>query len=355
MTEELEGYEGRFRRAGLPSFVADYRATEDTWTRAAPVLVLVAAAEVFGAIDLDWGIVPNLGALLGGLAILLAAFVVTNRLRGRRALELPDTVGGPELAAFVLVPALLPAVFGGQWTSALVTAAVNLVLLGVLYVVIAYGVVFMVVWALRRLGEQLATSAGLLARAIPLLLLFAVVLFVNTEMWQVFASLSDARLLAVIGLLVAVGTLFLVVRLPREVGALEASVAEGPPLTRRQRVNVGLVLFVNQALQVLLVSVAVFAFFVAFGLLAIDEEVIASWIGSPPQVVAGIGSVEVTAPLLRVAAGIAALSGVYYAIAVLTDATYRSEFVGDLGDELHVSFADRARYLTLRGEPAAPA
>jgi hypothetical protein len=210
-----------------------------------------------------------------------------------------------------------------------------------------------VVWALRRLGEQLAASAGLLARAIPLLLLFAVVLFVNTEMWQVFASLSDARLLAVIGLLVAVGTLFLVVRLPREVGALEASVAEGPPLTRRQRVNVGLVLFVSQALQVLLVSVAVFAFFVAFGLLAIDEEVITSWIGAPPQVVAGIGAVEVTAPLVRVAAGIAALSGVYYAIAVLTDATYRSEFVDDLGDELQVSFADRARYLALRGEAAA--
>ena len=35
--------------AGLPSFVAEYRATEDTWTRAAPVLVLVACALILPA------------------------------------------------------------------------------------------------------------------------------------------------------------------------------------------------------------------------------------------------------------------------------------------------------------------
>lgn len=351
---ELEGYEHRFRRAGLPSFVADYRASEDTWTRAAPVLVLVAVVEILGAIDLDWPLLANLGALAGGLAIMLAAFALTNRLRGRRPFALPDEIGKLELAAFVVVPAVLPAIFGGQTTSAGVTAAANLALLGVLYVVIAYGVVFMVLWAVRRVGEQLTASARLLARAIPLLLLFAVVLFINTEMWQVFADATWGRLAAVVGLLVAVGVLFLVVRVPGEVTALEQGVAEGPPLTRRQRVNVGLVLFVSQALQVLVVSLAVFAFFVAFGLLAIDDAVITAWTGHPPTFVVDVGGVEVSRELLRVSVGIAALSGVYYAITVLTDTVYRAEFVGDLGDELHASFSDRAAYLRLRasGAPA---
>ena len=345
---ELERYEHRFRRAGLPSFVADYRASEDTWTRAAPVLVLVATGEILGAIDLDWPLLANLGALAGGLAIMLAAVVLTNRVRGRRPFALPDEIGKLELAAFVLVPAVLPAIFGGQTTSALVTAAANLALLGVLYGVIAYGVVFMVLWAVRRVGEQLAASARLLARAIPLLLLFAVVLFINTEMWQVFADATWGRLAAVVGLLVAVGGLRLAGRPPREGTGAGPGGAGGPPLAHRPRAHVGLVLFVSQALQVLVVSLAVFAFFVAFGLLAIDDAVIASWTGHPPTFVVDFWGVRISRELLRVSIGIASLSGVYYAITVLTDTVYRAEFVGDLGDELQSSFSDRAAYLRLR-------
>jgi hypothetical protein len=49
--------------------------------------------------------------------------------------------------------------------------------------------------------------------------------------------------------------------------------------------------------------------------------------------------------LLRVAAAIAAFSGLYYAIAVLTDATYREEFLSELTDEMRASFAARVSYL----------
>ena len=58
---------------------------------------------------------------------------------------------------------------------------------------------------------------------------------------------------------------------------------------------------------------------------------------------------RVTVELLRVSAGIAALSGLYYSVAVLTDATYREEFLEELTDDLRAVFADRARYLELRG------
>ena len=46
---------------------------------------------------------------------------------------------------------------------------------------------------------------------------------------------------------------------------------------------------------------------------------------------------------------IAAFGGVYYAIAVLTDSTYREEFLEDIVGELRETFALRTEYLALRG------
>ena len=43
---------------------------------------------------------------------------------------------------------------------------------------------------------------------------------------------------------------------------------------------------------------------------------------------------------------IAAFGGVYYAIAVLTDSTYREEFLEDIVGELRETFALRAEYLS---------
>lgn len=348
MTDGRAEQEQAFHRAGLPSFIAERTAREDIWTRAVGPLALVFGLEVLGAVDLDVALWVNLLFVLAAVAILLASLALVNRLRGRPALARPETVGAPELVAFVVVPALLPLALNQQLTSALVTAAGNLLLLALLYGVIGYGLVSILRWAVRRLLGQLATSLSLLIRAISLLLLFNVVLFINTEMWQTFADLSAARLAGFAGLLLLVGTLFGLVRMPREVRALETDVqrdAGGPPLDRRQRVNVGLVLFVSQSLQVLTVTLAVWVFFVAFGLLTISDGLIATWVGHEPHVYA-LGA---TTELLQVAGAIAALSGLYYAIAVQTDATYREEFLTEITDEMRGSFVARVAYLRAGG------
>ena len=113
-SERLGDYERRFRRAGLPLLIEDYSASTDVFNRVVPLLALVFFGEMLGATSLDWSLAANVGAALGGLAILLAAGVVVNRVRGRPALALPDDVGRPELGAFVLLPALLPLAFGGS-------------------------------------------------------------------------------------------------------------------------------------------------------------------------------------------------------------------------------------------------
>jgi hypothetical protein len=350
---ELDDYERRFRRAGLPLFVEDYSAREDVWTRAAPFLALVFIGEMVGAIDLDWSLLANLAAALGGLAFLLGAFGVLNRLRGRRFWSLPEDVGSAELAAFVLVPAALPLIFGGQWGSAAVTAGVNLVLLGLAFGVIRYGLFAIVRWTGARLFEQLAASLSVISRAVPLLLVFALVLFINTEMWQVFSRIPDAFLILVGVLFVLAGSVFVAAQLPREVRELEEGAgAAGPPLEPRQRFNVGLVMFVGQALQILVVCLAIGGFFVVFGALAVGADVRDAWEVERQEVILRLTlfgeQLQVTEALLRVSGGIAAFSGLYYAIAVLTDSTYREEFRDELTSEMADSFAARAEYLELR-------
>ena len=351
---DREEYERRFRRAGLPLFIAGHSAATDAFNRAVPFLALVFAGELLGALNLDWSPLANVAAVLGAVAIVLAAITMLNRSRGRRALAIPQDVGRGELAGFVLIPAIIPLVFGGQWRSAAVTAAANGILLALVYGVFGYGLGSILRWAVARLGGQLKASLSLLARAIPLLMIFSVVLFLTTEMWQVFTHVSGGSL-AILGVLfVLLGAAFLLARLPGEVRDLEREAGEGDdPLERRQRLNVGLVLFVSQSLQVLTVSLAVGCFFVALGVITIDAHILREWISSSyrPDVLVTLRVFGhqgvITAELLRVSGAIAAFTGLYFAISMLTDDVYRREFLGEITAEMRASFAERAAYLKL--------
>ena len=355
---DVRDYERRFRRAGLPLFIEDYSPASDIFNRALPLLALVFIAELFGAIDLDWPVLANIGAALGAIAIGLGVVAAANRRNGAPLLSMPQRVGTPELAAFVLVPALLPLIFNGQWVSALVTALGNLLLLALILGIVGFGLLSIIRWVAARLLSQLASSLSLLTRAVPLLMIFSIVLFLTTEMWQVFTEVDDISLAILGGLFVALGVTFLGARLPAEVRRLERDAGEGgPPLRGRQRVNVGLVLFVSQSLQVLLVSLVVGVFFVAFGILTVDERILETWIGDGGDVLLrfGIGGRDavLTSELLRVSAAIASFTGLYFAISMLTDEVYRREFLDELTSEMSETFRARAAYLGLRGKAGA--
>ena len=344
----------RFQDAGLPLFDEDFSASTNVFNRAAPLLVLVFVGEMLGAIQLDWPLLANVGAALAGLAILLVVGMGLNRWRGRPVTAMPQTVGRVEQVVFVLVPSLLPLIFGAQGRSSLGTAAANVALLLLVYAVFGYGLISILRWVGRRLLGQLLASLTLLARAVPLLMIFALLTFMSTEMWQVFSSISDGDLIAIALLFVGLGTGFLFALLPREVRKLEAEVGTaGAPLVTKQRRNVGLVLFTSQAVQVLLVSLMVGGFFVLFGLIAVNEAVREAWIGRGGDVLVDFTlfgePFQLTAELLKVAGGLAAFTGLYFAIAMLTDATYRAEFLDEITSELRSVFRVRDEYLRLRG------
>ena len=112
-------------------------------------------------------------------------------------------------------------------------------------------------------------------------------------------------------------------------------------------------LVVSQLMQVLVVSAGVGAFFVAFGMIAIGNDIYAAW-----EIDAGKASelnlfgedLVYTPALLRVATGIATFTGLYYAISLITDATYREEFLHGVTEDLREVFAIRAKYLAAREE-----
>lgn len=189
-------------------------------------------------------------------------------------------------------------------------------------------------------------SFTLLTRAIPLLLIIVLIVFVNQEMWQVAASVSAGGLAILGALFVILGTGFLFARLPREVGVLEAEVGDDRrPLNGRQRRNVSIVLFVGEVVQALAVTVLLGAFFVIFGAIAVTADVREIWIGSAGNVLFSFDlfnqEVGITEELLRVAGALAAFSGLYFAIAMLTDSTFREEFLDELTAEMRESFRAR--------------
>lgn len=231
-------------------------------------------------------------------------------------------------------------------------------------------------WTIARTFSSLGLLIPLATRALPLLLLFITFLFINTEVWQVASSLDDGVLWVAVLLFAAVAVAFLLVRLPEELDQVDDEMAgdslvracAGTPLeaeavrcaaevpeavtlaqaevTGLAKSNLVLVLLISQALQVLLLSLAVYAFFVLFGAVAIQDDVIESWLGYPPEPFVDAVPV-ITHELVRVATFLAAFSGLYFTVYAVSDETYRKQFFASLMKQLRRAVGVRTVYRSL--------
>lgn len=226
-------------------------------------------------------------------------------------------------------------------------------------------------WAVRRTFGSLGLMFPLLTRALPLLLLAVTFLFINAEVWQVAALMSRHVLWLAVAFFAVIAMVFLLVRLPEEVRQVEHDVAGervaeccvGTPaedaarlvtarpadLPRFARANLVLVLLFNQAIQVLLLSLGLFAFFVVFGSLTIPDGTVEAWTGQAvTDLPSSLGSrIPVTNELWQVAVFLAAFSGLYFTVYAVTDETYRSQFFDGLSTELAQAVAVNAVYVSL--------
>ena len=309
----------------------------------------------------------------------LPYFVDSERAAARRA-----------LSARALVPTLLVALMLGTGAGILVgwldgdatngtaagSAVVGLVL--TVYAASALRAWPIASWAVARTFRSLGLLFPLVTRALPLLLLFITFLFINTEVWQVATSLKGGILWGAVLLFATVAVGFLLVRLPEELDDVDDEIhgsrlvksCEGTPLapimsryvdgeedlfdlaaeteiTGFQKANLILVLLVSQFVQVLLLAVSVFVFFLVFGSIVMTDDVVASWIGHEPRsVVPGLPgpSVELT----QVAVFLAAFSGLYFTVYAVTDEIYRRQFFTAVTDELERAVGVRAVYRAMK-------
>ena len=364
---------------GVPHLVDSRSASglRGAWTRALPLLVAAYLLLGLNALDLDnWSLAQNLAAAAAILAMLLAAWVLSNRLRGAASFDRPTTIDKPELALFLLGPAVPGLVFG-QYRDALETIALGVILLLAIYLWSSYGVGALVRWGIRRSGGQLTGLGPLVARALPLLLMFTTFLFINAEVWQVAGTLDGAAYVVVVLTFFGLGTTFVMSRVPGYIRAenhfdswadVRENIADTPaadvalpddgladdPMRPRQRFNIGLIVVFGQAIQITLVFVALTSFFVFFGFMAIGADVIAGWTQVDDfRIVAeatfGDRTLVLSEPLLRVSIFLGAFSGMYFTVVLSTDDTYRTEFANDVGPEIHQILAVRSAYHVARG------
>jgi hypothetical protein len=385
----LQMTETWFVRRGLPYFIEDRRATEDVFTRAFPLLIVYFVVDLMIVLSLHLNPAQRvLGAVLGVL-LLSAVYVVRNLAFGRPALTWPKRIGWVELAAFIVIPPAVDAVVRKGWnvtglSSWKITGIDLLVNVGVVLGVYVFTGALLPLfrWALKRIVMEIGEVFDLAARALPLLFLFNSFLFISKDVWEFAGEMTPRRLWTLVALFVVFTVMFLLYQLPAEVRRVAAhddrttivQACVGTPLegvveritlhegelrlSRQQRANVLMVLFVGQILQVLLLAVLVFLFFVCLGQITLTPKLINDWSAQPEDYThysvifnSGLsqflGGAGLDTRLLQVSVFLGAVSAFFFAVSSMTDDAYKEQFYARMNAELETAIQVRRVYLAL--------
>ena len=372
-------------RRGLPHFVYRFSSSRDVWATAVPIVLVLFVLEIaVNAPDRRYPVVGSIALVLGGLGLLVGAWALANRLRGRPLLARPTRVGPVEVLLFVVGPALVPLIASWQWRTAVLTVGINCAVLGQAYLERRYAIVSLARWALDHFAQQLRSVSGVLMRALPLLLLIVVVVFYTTEPWQLAHTLTWPVLLLGAAIFIVLAVVFAAIRAPAQIGELLASdgwpetcrrvadtpaallavgisydAPEPPPLSRSERRNARMVVVVSEGTLVTIVSGSLFLFFVLLGLLTVPPELARTWLGRPPDVLFSFDllgeHLGLTSELLKVSTFLAAFAALQFTVSLLSDGAYQEEFLANLRAGLRKAFAVRAVYLhaMLHGDATA--
>lgn len=369
-----------FLHRGLPLVLTRRVRSRRLIERSAPMISSVGAltastmllAEVTGA-DPNYAYALRLGIIT---AVLLAAPFVLVTLH-RRSTSLGEAArrwgAWGVMAIFVVV---MPVTVNG-WSGAAATEAPLFVLISLLAIWLTYlGFGSIAAWAFRFAWVQLGALGTLMSRALPLLMLTVVVYFTG-ELWQLSARMTRQRLWETVGFFALVALLFMVTTIRDEVQALREDRAEQTdpgrllagtpftvaadartPLSRGEQINVVAVMVVSQAIQVVLFTAGLFAFFLTLGIIAIPYEVTVLWsgeetcqVGQPPCAGTWFGvHIPIPQTVVHTSLFVAVLSGLYFTVSTSVDPLYRQRFFDPLIADVAVSLAGRDAYLQMEAK-----
>ncbi len=363
-----------FLDRGLPSVLRPGAVVRRVWSRSAPALAAFGVMMAFSiivvlitgqhTIDIDGRPTRTEWFVLGSAVLVLPSAALAgwlvSRIRSDRNRALASTVS--------VAIAFLGAAFGGPSSRIVVNLLFTAIVIAVVLVLTATGVGAILGWAVHTTASHVALMGTLIGRALPVVLL-TVLVFFNSYVWLMAATVSRVRLWLAIGFLTAIAVAFMVSSTVERVrpmltvtGQLAAddqrladtpfaAVPERPArrgLSRGERWNVAFVLTVSQSVQVGIVAAITAGIFFVLGLILLSPQLLAEWTrsGSSDGQILGM-TFPVPNALIQISMFLGALTFMYVSARAAGDADYRKRFLDPLIADLQLTLLARNRYRTL--------
>jgi hypothetical protein len=357
-----------FLARGLPSVLTLRARWRRLWQRSAPILAAYATMQagcvlpiylITGGHNVEINDEPTTKEL-----VLLTIFALTvpvltmvgwlvSRLQSGLVRAIAATISVAVVAGVGLV------VYGpGQLVNDGIVVAVVLILT-------ASGVGSVAGWAVRMMFSHLASAGALAVRALPVVLLTALVFF-NSYAWLMAATITGDRLGLAMAFLMLIAALFVISTSRERLEPMLRSTAVGPddadqladtpfatmpdapdatPLKRAERLNVVFVLAASQLAQILVVAVVTAAIYVVLGLIVLTPALLNEWTHTYTSTATVLGfTLPVPDSLVHMCLFLAALTFMYVSARAAGDDQYRTTFLAPLTAELRTTLVARNRY-----------
>lgn len=365
---DIPAAERWFLDRGLPTVLSARARTRAVWPRSSPALAAVAVLAVcelvvyaisgdqrvnIDSVDLT----TNERLILTVLVLAVPAAPIAGWFVARVGSDRTQTL----ISSVAVVIAVVCDLIQGDPLSVLATCAVVLVIVAAT----ASGIGSVLGWASRLTWAQLRAVGNLLIGALPVVLLIVLVFF-NTYVWIMSATITQPRLWLLLAILVLIAVTFVFSRTlerarptlrsasasPRHAERLTGTPFEhlaDPPeadaLTRSERWNEVFVLAATQIAQILTVALVPSGIFFVVGLVVLSPTLLDRWAhgGRADAELLGM-TIPVPQPLINITLFLAALTFMYISARVVSDSEYRSRFLEPLIDDLKLTMLARNRY-----------
>ena len=361
-----------FLSRGLPAVVHRSSLIRRLWSRSAPALAglaliaanSVAVVAISGEHTIDIAGRPDLrqSLVLGLLAVALPLAALAGWLVSR--IESPGRRSVAATAALAVI--VLGGLLGGPSQRPLVNVAIFGLAVVVILLFTATGVGAILGWVGELTVSNLAATAGMFVRALPVVLLTFLVFF-NTYVWLMTSLISRGRLWLGMGFLFLVAGSFLVTATMDKVRPLMAGadlttgddvalaatpfdgVADPPesdPLSIRERLNAVFVVAASQLVHVLTVAAMTGGVFFVLGMILVSPPVLDAWTrgnGRPDGELLGM-TLPIPDSLIQTTMLLSAITFMYLSAKVVTDTQYRSQFLDPMLADLRATLVARNRY-----------
>lgn len=369
-----------FLSRGLPAVVRKSALLRRVWSRSAPALAgfatmatnsigIVAISgqhtvDIAGRPDLAQSVVLGLLVLAPLLAGLIGWLVSKISSPARRS--------AVSTAALAIIA--LGGLFGGPSQGPLVNSVLFGVVVAVILVLTATGVGSILGWVGELTVSNLAATAGMFVRALPVVLLTFLVFF-NTYVWLMTSLISRGRLWLGMGFLFLVAGSFLVSATLEKVRPLLAGTGvgaqpaneeaaedaaalagtpfaglpdppESEPLSVGERINTVFVVAASQLMHVLTVAIMTGGVFFVLGMILVSPPVLDAWTRGNGRLDGEFFGQTLPIPdsLIQTTMLLSAITFMYLAAKVVTDNQYRAQFLDPMMADLRTTLVARNRY-----------